>query len=186
MKNRQKREEITLFGLKKKHPKSVKSHPIGTFPNTLCRMYPFPVPPLFQLMLVSLFSLSSLFQDFLQSFILQSQEYLSFRSHLLPTFIFGFGSVLLWCFFFFTVSILLSWCVLGCHRSSAFYDFFVLNLGARCVFFDCVQKFFIKMKIMWSNFKLTRDAPEALAVRARRKVQKKSKKLPKTEKITFF
>ena len=67
-----------------------------------------------------------------------------------------------------------------------FTIFFVLNLDARCVFFECVQKFFIKMKIIWTNFELTRDAREALAARARRKVQKKTEKFAKNRKNHIF
>ena len=49
------------------------------------------------------------------------------------------------------------------------------------MFLEGVQKYFEKVEMMWSNFQKARDA--RAEVRARWKVQKKIKKMPK---IPFF
>ena len=72
--------------------------------------------------------------------------------------------------------------------SYAYYDFFFLFLGGSGVFLEGVQKYFVKIEMMWSNFKktrATRDArtpPSLLGGR----YKKNHKKLPKNGKITFF
>ena len=50
------------------------------------------------------------------------------------------------------------------------------------MFLEGVQKYFVKVEMMWSNFQATRDARARradLAVRARWNVQKKSQKIAK-------
>jgi len=58
------------------------------------------------------------------------------------------------------------------------------------VFFEGVQKYFVKVEMMWSNFKKTRDARDGRARTSRFVLggihKKNTKKLPKIEKIPFF
>jgi hypothetical protein len=62
-------------------------------------------------------------------------------------------------------------------------------MGGRCVFFEGVQKYFVKMEktwLNWLNFSKTRDARADPAVRAKRNVQKKNKKMAKNWKKRIF
>ena len=63
---------------------------------------------------------------------------------------------------------------------------FVTELGGRCVFFEGVQKYFVKMEKTWSNLKKARDARADPAVRAKRNVQKKNEKIAKNGKKRIF
>ena len=53
------------------------------------------------------------------------------------------------------------------------------------MFFEGVQKYFVKVEMMWSNFQATRDARTPRSVLGGM-YKKNTKKLPKIEKIAFF
>ena len=88
------------------------------------------------------------------------------------------------CFFFLFFVIFLFLFIFE-PPSYTFYDFFLI-LGGRGVFLEGVQKYFVKVEMMWSNFKKTRDAWTRRSVLGGTD-KTNPKKLPKkTERITFW